>query len=94
MKPWDNLIPADVFFGRAKEVITKRKKLKEQTLALRRQHYLQAVRFIIHQTGMSPLYSVPEPLKTYKLGYCQFNLHNGIHHSIHLTFSWGRIHLV
>ena len=36
----DNVTPADVYFGRDKEVIKKRNKLKEQTLALRRQQHL------------------------------------------------------
>lgn len=36
-----NVTPADVYFGRDKEIIQKRNELKEQTLALRRQEYLQ-----------------------------------------------------
>jgi len=36
----DNVTPADVYFGRDKEVIKKRNRLKEQTLALRRQQHL------------------------------------------------------
>ena len=36
----DNVTPADVYFGREKEVIKKRNRLKEQTLALRRQQHL------------------------------------------------------
>jgi transposase InsO family protein len=36
-----NVTPADVYFGRDKEIIKKRDKLKEQTLALRRQQHLQ-----------------------------------------------------
>lgn len=36
-----NVTPADVYFGRDKEILKKRDKLKEQTLALRRQQYLQ-----------------------------------------------------
>lgn len=36
-----NVTPADVYFGRDKEIIKKRVKLKVQTLALRRQQYLQ-----------------------------------------------------
>ena len=36
-----NVTPADVYFGRDQEIIEKRNKLKEQTLALRRQQYLQ-----------------------------------------------------
>ncbi len=39
----NNVTPADVYFGRDKEVIKKRNKLKEKTLALRRQQYLQRV---------------------------------------------------
>jgi len=39
----DNVTPADVYFGREKEVLEKRNKLKEQTLALRRQQHLQRV---------------------------------------------------
>ena len=37
----ENVTPADVYFGREKEIIKKRNKLKEQSLALRRQQYLQ-----------------------------------------------------
>lgn len=37
----ENVTPADVYFGRDQEIIEKRNKLKEQTLALRRQQYLQ-----------------------------------------------------
>ena len=39
----DNVTPADVYFGRDKEIIKKRDKIKEQTLASRRQQYLQFV---------------------------------------------------
>ena len=39
----ENVTPADVYFGREKEIIKKRNKLKVQSLALRRQHYLQIV---------------------------------------------------
>ncbi len=38
-----NVTPADVYFGREKEILKKRDKLKEQTLALRRQQHLQIV---------------------------------------------------
>ena len=37
----ENITPADVYFGRDQEIIEKRNKLKEQTLALRRHQYLQ-----------------------------------------------------
>jgi len=39
----ENVTPADVYFGREKEIIKKRNKLKEQSLTLRRQQYLQFV---------------------------------------------------
>lgn len=39
----ENVTPAVVYFGRDKEVLKKRNKLKEQTLALRRQQHLQSV---------------------------------------------------
>ena len=39
----ENVTPADVYFGREKEIIKKRNKLKQQSLALRRQQYLQIV---------------------------------------------------
>jgi hypothetical protein len=37
----DNLTPADVYFGRAKEVLTKRDHIKKQTLQQRRLQNLQ-----------------------------------------------------
>jgi hypothetical protein len=36
-----NVTPADVFYGKEKEVLKKRNRLKEKTMALRRQNYLQ-----------------------------------------------------
>ena len=39
----DNVTPADVYFGRDKEVLKKRNQLKEQTLTLRRQQHLQSI---------------------------------------------------
>ena len=39
----ENVTPADVYFGREREIIKKRNKLKVQSLALRRQQYLQIV---------------------------------------------------
>ena len=39
----DNVTPADVYFERDKEVLEKRNRLKEQTLALRRQQHLQRI---------------------------------------------------
>ena len=37
----DNLTPADVYFGRAKEVLTRRDDIKKRTLQQRRLHHLQ-----------------------------------------------------
>jgi putative transposase len=39
----DNLTPADVYFGRAKEVLTRRDQIKKQTLQQRRLHHLQTI---------------------------------------------------
>jgi len=39
----DNLTPADVYFGRKKEVLTKREKIKRMTLMQRRQAHQQRV---------------------------------------------------
>jgi transposase InsO family protein len=36
----DNMTPADVFYGREKEVVSKRKMIKRETMALRRQQNL------------------------------------------------------
>jgi transposase InsO family protein len=36
----ENVTPADVFYGKEKEVLKKRNRLKEKTMALRRQNYL------------------------------------------------------
>jgi hypothetical protein len=47
----ENVTPADVYFGREKEIIKKRNKLKEQSLALRRQQYLQIVGDKSNQRG-------------------------------------------
>jgi transposase InsO family protein len=39
----DNLTPADVYFGRAKEVLTRRDQIKKQTLQQRRLQHLQTI---------------------------------------------------
>jgi putative transposase len=39
----NNLTPADVYFGRAKEVQTRREAIKQQTLQIRRQQYRQGL---------------------------------------------------
>ncbi len=38
IKSLHNLTPADVYFGRAKEIETKREKIKRQTFEQRRRH--------------------------------------------------------
>jgi putative transposase len=38
----DNLTPADVYFGRGKEVLSKREEIKRHTLQQRRLHNAQA----------------------------------------------------
>jgi len=37
----NNVTPADVYFGRQQHILTQRQLIKQQTLALRRKHYLQ-----------------------------------------------------
>jgi len=55
----NNVTPADVYFGRDKDVLKKRNKLKEQTLALRHQQHLQRVSVQSNQYGgKSPLETV------------------------------------
>ena len=40
----DNVTPADVYFGRAKEVLTRREEIKRQTLEARRRQHRQSLR--------------------------------------------------
>ena len=40
----DNLTPADVYFGRDKEVLSRRKQVKEKTLSERRELHFNAMR--------------------------------------------------
>jgi putative transposase len=40
----DNVTPADVYFGRAKEVLTRREEIKRQTLEARRRQHTQSLR--------------------------------------------------
>ena len=42
-EPLNNLTPADVFFGRAQEVLTRRQEIKQRTLEQRRLLHRQAV---------------------------------------------------
>jgi putative transposase len=39
----DNVTPADVYFGRAKEVLTRREEIKRQTLEARRRQHDQSL---------------------------------------------------
>jgi len=39
----DNVTPADVYFGRAKEVLTRREEIKRQTLEARRRQHTQSL---------------------------------------------------
>ena len=38
-----NVTPADVYFGRDKEILERRKQIKERTLKLRRKHYRKMI---------------------------------------------------
>jgi len=40
----DNLTPADVYFGREKEVLSRREHIKDKTLSERRTHHFNAMR--------------------------------------------------
>jgi putative transposase len=39
----DNVTPSDVYSGRAAEIVKKRKRIKEQTMKLRRKNYRKAI---------------------------------------------------
>jgi transposase InsO family protein len=39
----DNVTPADVFFGRVKEILSKREEIKPQTLEARRRQHTQSL---------------------------------------------------
>ena len=39
----DNLTPVDVYFGREKEVLSRREQIKQQTLAERRAHHFNTI---------------------------------------------------
>jgi len=39
----DNVTPADVYFGRAKEVLTRREEIERQTLEARRRQHTQSL---------------------------------------------------
>jgi len=40
----DNMTPADVYFGREKEVLSRREQIKEKTLSERHPHHFNAKR--------------------------------------------------
>ena len=40
----DNVTPADIYFGRAKEVLTRREEIKRQTLEARHRQHTQSLR--------------------------------------------------
>ena len=56
----DHLTPADVYFGRAEEVITRRKKIKQATLEKRRQSHRQGVQDRLYWESESSLNLTPE----------------------------------
>jgi hypothetical protein len=39
----DNVTPADFYFGRVKEVLTRREEIKRQTLEARRRQHIQSL---------------------------------------------------
>jgi putative transposase len=56
----DNLTPADVYFGRAEEVKTKREQIKQATLARRRQQHRRGVQDRLYLESESSLILTPE----------------------------------
>jgi len=56
----DNLTPADVYFGRAEEVMTRKKKIKQATLEKRRQWHRQGVQYRLYWLCESSLNLTPE----------------------------------
>jgi putative transposase len=56
----DNLTPADVYFGRAEEVRTRRKEIKQATLEKRRQRHRRGVQDRLYLESESSLILAPE----------------------------------
>ena len=56
----DNLTPADVYFGRAQEVKTKREQIKQATLEMRRQQHRRGVQDRLYLESESSLILTPE----------------------------------
>ena len=55
-----NVTPADVYFGRAKEVKTRREEIKQATLEARRQRHRQGVQDRLYLESESSLILTPE----------------------------------
>jgi len=47
-----NVTPADVYFGRAKEVHSRREEIKRRTLEARRRQHTQTLRMAAHRPGV------------------------------------------
>jgi hypothetical protein len=56
----DNVTPADVYYGRAKEVKTRREQIKQVTLEKRRQRHRQGVQDRLYWENESSLNLTPE----------------------------------
>jgi putative transposase len=56
----DNMTPADIYFGRAKEVKTRREEIKQATLEKRRQQHRQGAHDGLYSWSESSLILVPE----------------------------------
>lgn len=56
----DNMTPADVYFGKAKEVKTRREEIKQATLETRRHRHRQGVQDRLYLESESSLILVPE----------------------------------
>jgi len=56
----DNLTPADVYYGRAEEVKTRREQIKQETLEKRRQRHRQSVQDRLYLESESSLILTPE----------------------------------
>ena len=48
----DNVTPADIYFGRAREVQSRREEIKRRTLETLRQQHTQLLRTAAHRRGV------------------------------------------